>query len=295
MPGTLRHIGQAMRGAVAAALMAAGAAGLAPAQTPGGLRVTAVPDESPAELALKFAPLGRYLERELDLRVEWTPSPDYAAAVDAIASGKVDLAWLGGFTFVQANVRSGGRIVPLVQREDDGKFRSVFIAAARSGITKLEDLRGRSLSFGSALSTSGHLMPRSSLMAAKINPDTDLKRLLFSGAHDATVAAVVSGKVDAGALNASIWHKLVAEKKVDPSVVTVFFTTPAYHDTNWSVRDDMPAATREAIKAAFLRLDASTPEGRQILELQRATKYVPTRVENYNGIKAAAENAGLLK
>ncbi|RZJ07202.1 MAG: putative selenate ABC transporter substrate-binding protein [Rubrivivax sp.] len=259
------------------------------------LRVTAIPDESPTELARKFAPLGAYLESKLGMKVEWTPVTDYAAAVETVVNKKIHLAWFGGFTFVQANVRSGGKIVPLVQREEDEKFRSVFITDKASGIAKLEDLKGKTLSFGSQSSTSGHLMPRSYLLGARINPDVDLKRVAFSGAHDATIAAVASGKVDAGALNISVWEKFVTDKKVDPAQVKVFYTTPAYYDYNWSVHADMPQALQDKIKAAFLALDPNTPQGKEILGLQRATKFIATKPENYAGIKAAAENAGLLK
>jgi phosphonate transport system substrate-binding protein len=272
-------------------------AGTAAAQTatPGVLRVTAIPDESPTELARKFAPLGKYLEAKLGMKVEWTPVTDYAAAVETVVNRKIDLAWFGGFTFVQASVRSNGKVIPLVQREEDERFRSVFITDAKSGIAKLEDLKGKTLSFGSASSTSGHLMPRSFLLAAKINPDADLKRVSFSGAHDATIAAVASGKVDAGALNISVWEKFVADKKVDTSQVKVFYTTPAYYDYNWTVHADMPAELRSRIQQAFLALDPGTPEGKEILGLQRATRFIATQPENYVGIKAAAENAGLLK
>ena len=279
--------------ALAFSLLCVASAAQAQAQTV--LRVTAIPDESPTELARKFAPLGQYLEAKLGVKVEWTPVTDYAAAVEALVNRKVDLAWFGGFTFVQANQRAGGKVIPLVQREEDEKFRSVFITDASSGIQKLEDLKGRTLSFGSASSTSGHLMPRSALLAAKINPDADLKRISFSGAHDATIAAVASGKVDAGALNISVWDKFVAEKRVDPTQVKVFFTTAPYFDYNWSVHADMPADLRQKISQAFLALDAGTPQGKEILGLQRATRFNPTRAENYNGIRLAAENAGLLK
>jgi phosphonate transport system substrate-binding protein len=259
------------------------------------LRVTAIPDEAPTELARKFAPLGQYLESQLGMKVEWTPVTDYAAAVETLVNRKVDLAWFGGFTFVQASVRSNGKVIPLVQREEDTKFRSVFITDAGSGIKTLADLKGRSVSFGSASSTSGHLMPRHFLLTAGIKPEADFRHVAFSGAHDATVAAVAAGKVDAGALNISVWEKLVAEKKVDTAQVKVFFTTPPYHDYNWSVQADMPADLREKIRRAFLALDPANPAHKPILELQRATRFVPTAPENYAGIRAAAESAGLLK
>ena len=106
---------------------------------------------------------------------------------------------------------------------------------------------------------------------------------------------MASGKVDAGALNISVWNKFVEDKKVDPAEVSVFYTTPPYYDYNWSVHADMPAALREKIAKAFTDLDARTLEGADILKTQRAAKFIHTRAENYEGIKAAAENAGLLK
>lgn len=257
-------------------------------------RITAIPDESPTELARKAAPLAKYLERKLGVKVEFTPVTDYAAAVEALVNKQVDMAWFGGFTFVQAKQRSGGRIVPLVQREEDEKFRSVFITTDPA-IRTLADLKGHDFTFGSQSSTSGHLMPRSYMLAGGVDPDKNLKRVAYSGAHDATVAAVASGKVAAGVLNISVWEKLVADKKVDPARVRVFYTTPPYFDYNWSVHADMPAARREALARAFTELTPASAQGKEILELQRATRFLPTSVDNYKGIEDAARNAGLLK
>lgn len=257
-------------------------------------KITAIPDESPTELARKAAPLVAYLSQKLGTPVEFTPVSDYAAAVEALANKQVDMAWFGGFTFVQAKVRSAGKAVPLVQREEDTQFKSVFITA-QPGIQALADLKGKTLSFGSASSTSGHLMPRHFLLQAKLNPEVDFKRVAFSGAHDATIAAVAAGKVDAGALNISVWDKFVAENKVDTRKVRVFHTTPAYFDYNWTVHADMPQALKDKITKAFVDLNSSTPEGQSILALQRASRFVPTQASNYQGIEAAARSAGLLK
>lgn len=256
-------------------------------------RVTAIPDESPTELARKAAPLMKYLEAQLGMKVEFTPVTDYAASVEALVNKKVDMAWFGGFTFVQAHVRSGGKVIPLVQREEDEKFKSVFITTDPA-IKGLGDLKGKDVSFGSQSSTSGHLMPRSFLLQAGLTPEKDFRRVAYSGAHDATIAAVASGKVQAGALNISVWDKFVAEKKVDPAKVRVFFTTPPYFDYNWTVHADMPAATRQKLANALTSLNRNTPEGKEILELQRATRFVPTSADNYKGIEAAARSAELL-
>lgn len=259
------------------------------------LRVTTIPEEAATEQMRKFGPLSNYLEKSLGMKVEFTPVNDYPAAVEAMVNKQVDLVWFGGFTYVQANIRSGGKVIPFAQREEDAKFRSVFITQKNSGITKLTDLKGKQVSFGSQSSTSGHLMPRTFLLEAGINPETDFKRVAYSGAHDATIASVVSGRVDAAALDITVWNKFVNEGKVDTSKVDVFYTTPPYFNYNWSVHADMPAAQREKIAKALFALDMNTPEGKEILTLNRATKYIPTKADNYKNLELAGRSAGLIK
>jgi phosphonate transport system substrate-binding protein len=257
-------------------------------------RVTTIPEEVATEQVRKFTPIASYLEKKIGMKVEFTPVSDYPAAVESLVNKKVDLVWFGGFTYVQAQIRSGGKIVPVAQREEDTKFQSVFIAKTDSGIKMLDDLKGKQVSFGSQSSTSGHLMPRHFLLQAKIDPDKDFKRIAYSGAHDATIASVVSGKVEAAALDITVWKKFVSENKVDTKAVDVFYTTPPYFNYNWSVHADMPADLRAKVTRALLDLDPNTAEGKEILQLNRATRYIPTTPDNYKGIEAAGKSAGLL-
>jgi phosphonate transport system substrate-binding protein len=257
-------------------------------------RVTTIPEEAATEQVRKFTPLASYLEKRLGMKVEFTPVSDYPAAVEALVNKKVDLVWFGGFTHVQAQLRSGGKIVPIAQREEDTKFQSVFIAKTDSGIKTLADLKGKQISFGSQSSTSGHLMPRHFLLQAQINPEKDFRRIAYSGAHDATIASVVSGKVDAAALDITVWRKFVGENKVDTKAVNVFYTTPTFFNYNWSMHVDTAAELRERVKKALLDLDPATPEGKEILQLNRATRYIPTTPENYKGLESAGRSAGLI-
>ena len=259
------------------------------------LKVSAIPDESPTELQRKFAPLGKYLEAKIGMPVEFIPVTDYAATVEGLAAKKLDMVWYGGFTFVQARIRTNGTAIPLVQRAEDEKFQSVFITQPNSGINSLADLKGKTFTFGSQSSTSGHLMPRWFLLQNGIDPDKDFRRVAFSGAHDATALQVAGGKVDAGAMNISVWHKMLEEKKLDPSQVRVFYTTPPYYDYNWTVSGDLDPALVQKLKDAFLALDPTQPAHKEILDLQRASKFIPTTPENYQSIEQAARAAGLLK
>ena len=263
------------------------------AQAADVLKVSAIPDEAPTELLRKFKPLGAYLEKELGMKVEFVPVADYPAVVEALATDRLDLAWLGGFTFVQVRLKTGNAI-PLVQREQDAQFTSKFITSDPS-VKSLADLKGKSFAFGSVSSTSGSLMPRYFMLQDGIKPETFFSRVGYSGAHDATAAWVQAGKVDGGVLNASVWDKLVAAGKVDTRKVVVLGTTPPYYDYNWTVRGNLDPALTDKIKAAFLALDPAKPADKAILDLQAASRFIPTKAENYTGIEEAARAAGLLK
>ncbi|BBT38555.1 Phosphate-import protein phnD precursor [Pseudomonas putida] len=264
------------------------------AQAADTLRVSAIPDEAPTELQRKFKPLGEYLSKQLGMDVKFVPVADYPAVVESLASNRLDMAWLGGFTFVQVHLKDP-TATPLVQREQDAQFTSKFITA-NPDVKSLADLKGKSFAFGSISSTSGSLMPRYFMLKEdNIKPESYFSRVAYSGAHDATVAWVQAGKVDGGVLNASVWQKLVDAGKVDTNKVKVFATTPTYYDYNWTVRGNLDPALKQKIKAAFLALDPANPEHKAILDLQAASRFIETKPENYVGTEQAAREAGLLK
>ena len=97
------------------------------------LRVSAIPDENPQELLRIFTPFVNYLSKELGLPVKFFPVVDYAATVEVLAAGRLDLVWYGGFTSVQAARRARGAR-RLVMRREDAKFTSKFITRNGNGI-----------------------------------------------------------------------------------------------------------------------------------------------------------------
>lgn len=286
----IRRIAPVAR-SLGAALLLAGTVVVAQAQSV--LRVAMAPETTPAEQAERFEPLGKFLEARFKMRVRWVPVASEAFAVRALLNREADLVWLNGLSYVQASLRAKDRVVPLVQREEDQKARSVFITKASSSIKKLPDLKGRTLSLGPSASTADNLMPRSALIAAKLRPDADLTAVPTANAAG-VVAAVVAGQAEAGALGLAAWERLVADKVVDPAVVKVFFTTPVYTDHTWAVLADMPEGSRKAIAGGMLVLEA-VKGGREILKAQRAHRYTETKDAGYASVRAAAEETEQLR
>lgn len=259
------------------------------------IRISGIPDENPTELSRKYQPMVDYLQKHLGVKVVYVPVIDYGAAVSALGAGKIDFAWLGGFTFVQAKVMSGAK--PVVMRDIDREFHSVFIAHTASGISKPEDMRGKSFAFGNKSSTSGHLFPRHFLDTQfHINADKDFAGApIYSGAHDATVKMVESGKVQSGALNIEVWERMSAGDKFDKTKVKAIWTTPAFVDYVWTARKDLPAATVDKFAKAFLALNAAKAEDKAVLDLQGAKKFVPANPADFDVIEKVGRSTGLLK
>ncbi|WP_338471830.1 putative selenate ABC transporter substrate-binding protein [Niallia sp. XMNu-256] len=259
-------------------------------------KIGAIPDQNASDLNRSLSQLADYITEETGIQAEYVPSVDYSALVTAFERGEIDLAWFGGLTGVQArnNVPEAEAIA---QRPMDEEFHSVFIAGTDTGIQSLEDLKGKSFTFGSESSTSGHLMPRYFLSEAGIKPETDFDGSPnYSGSHDKTYKLVESGSFQAGALNVSVWDAAVAEKKVDTSKVNVFYTTPSYYDYNWTINnvdEKFGEGTKQKMTDTILSINSSNQP--EIMELFQAEKFIETNNENYKAIEDVAKELGIIK
>ena len=89
--------------------------------------------------------------------------------------------------------------------------------------------------------------------------------------------------------------KLVESGNRNAAKVRVLATTPPYYDYNWTVRPGLDAALTQKLTQAFLELDPANPAHKDIMALQRASKFIPTTPSNYDAIERAGKAAGLIK
>ncbi|HEX7839263.1 MAG TPA: phosphate/phosphite/phosphonate ABC transporter substrate-binding protein [Kofleriaceae bacterium] len=256
------------------------------------IRISMVPTTAADKMLRESEPLKAYLERATGAQVELTVPLNYAAVVEAFGAGKIDVAFFGGFTYVQASKKFEAQ--PLVQRERDQAFHSLFITQTDSAIASLDDLKGKSFAFGDVLSTSGHLMPEYYMRNRGVDPDV-IARAIYTGGHDATALAVANKKVDAGALDEAVYGKLTKDGKIDPTQLRVFYITPPYFDYIWAARKGLDPALADAFKKAMLDLDLANPQHKPVLDLLQANRYVAAEDASYAKLREAATAAGLLK
>ncbi|MYA50407.1 MAG: putative selenate ABC transporter substrate-binding protein [Chloroflexi bacterium] len=263
------------------------------------LLIAGIPDQDVSVLEERFNNLAEYLSEETGLNVRYVPQADYAAVVTSFKQGDIHLVWYGALTGVQARIA-----VPeadaIVHRARDGEFHSVFVAAPGSGISSLDDLRGKTVTFGSESSTSGHLMPRYYLSQAGVDTETELGDISFSGSHDLTWKLVEGGSFDAGALSEAVWERRVANGEVDTSKVDVFYRTPAYVNYHWvahpSIGDKFGEDALDNITEALLTVDVDRGgQGKEIAESFNGERFVRTSNDRYQAIEDAAREFGIIE
>lgn len=254
------------------------------------IRIGMIPDAGATQVSVEEkAPLQAYLSKTLKRPVRLVIPTNYNATVEGLGNGSLDVAYLGGLTYIKAHQQYGA--VPLVQREADRQFHALFITQAASSIHSLQDLKGKTFAFGDINSTSGHLIPYQDMKSAGINPDRDL-RFRYTGSHAATVKAVETGAVDAGACDETVFKEMIASGKADAAKLRVFATSAPFADYVWAARPGLDAATQQAIIRAFTNL---TPENdKSILDILRGTKFVPATDAEYATVRNIARSLKML-
>ncbi|HEY9700593.1 MAG TPA: putative selenate ABC transporter substrate-binding protein [Trichocoleus sp.] len=264
----------------------------------------AIPDQDPEKLQRLYGKLADYLSKEVGVPVVYKPVTDYTAAVTAFKVGDLDLVWFGGLTGVQARLQVPGAEA-IAQRDIDADFHSVFIVNKKSGLKPISDekglqeLKGRTFTFGSETSTSGRLMPQYFLEQAGLKLEDFKGQVGFSKNHDTTLKLVEAGTYDAGVLNEQVWQKRVEAGEVDLNKVEVIWRTPAYYDYHWvlnpQVKERYGSDFAQKVQAALLKLDPKVPEQKEILELFGAGKFIPTQNSNYQQIEAVGKQIGKIQ
>lgn len=281
------------------------------------VRFSGIPDADKAALSRMYAVVASYLSTKLGRKVEYVHVPDYTAVVTALAANKLDFAWLGGVTAVQAEARTQGKVEFVATRAADLKFKSYFIAqrefAESKGLAALDNhgpqtlkdlaalreaLAGAQFTFGSKSSTSGHIMPRHFLQseAVGIVPEKHFGKVGYqlAGGHSATLRAVAGGAAQVGALNFKTWDKADAETKAAAPVV---YVTPEYVDYCLVAHKRMGADSIAKLRSALVELDGGQDEDAAVLEAFSAKRFVAAQAEQWQGIRdvwAQLEKSGTL-
>ena len=192
---------------------------------------------------------------------------EYAGVIEALSAKPpaAHMASLATFAYVLAAERGVAEAALVSVRFGTPTYNGQIIVKKDSGISKIADLKGKSFGRPDPLSTSGWIIPMLTLRAAGVNPDKDLKEVIDAGSHDAVVAAVYNGDVDAGATYVDARTRV---EKNFPDVmekIVVIEVTPDIPNDGVQFVKSMPKEMRATIVKALLEI-VKTEEGKNALK-----------------------------
>ncbi len=260
-------------------------------ERPATLRVGLIPNQAPDRVKAQYEPFREYLTKTLNQPVETFVATDYAGVVEAMASDKLDLAYFGGLTYLQAELRADVTpIVTEIDRETNtSKYFSAIIVRADSPYQKVEDLKGKKFAFGDINSTSGSLYPRFMLDRVGFGNFNDAQTYVYTGGHDATLAAVVNGTVEGGGIEKRIMDRAFDAGTFSRDQIRILQQIEV-QGYPWVARARLDKAYVDQITNAFL-----TIQDPNLLQLMRAVRYTKVTKDDYNEARREAERLGLLK
>ncbi|MBT54019.1 MAG: phosphonate ABC transporter substrate-binding protein [Mameliella sp.] len=133
----------------------------------------------------------------------FTPA-DYDGVIQGLLGGTIDMAWLGASAYAKAYLTDPEAVEPIMVKTNvDGSYgyHSIGFARKDSGVTSLDDMKGKVFAFGDPNSTSGYLIPSIEIPAATgatMESGDYFGEVKFVGGHEQTIVAVANGDVDAG-------------------------------------------------------------------------------------------------
>jgi len=228
----------------------------------------------------RFTPLADYLSHALERKVSLRVSADYRSQIIAVAAGELDLAYLGPASYVKLVDEFGP--FPLLARQavlGEPSFNGVIVSKRGSGISRIEDLRGKQFAFGNPSSTMSHLLPRYVLLKNGISV-TDLGGYEFVGDHQAVAVAVLRGHFDAGAVKQEVYARYRRRG------LELIALTPSISEHLFVARKDLPEDVVEELRQIFLGLDDSEM-GREVLRAIKpsVTAMVPVVDSDYDSLR----------
>ena len=209
--------------------------------------------------------VGDLLYKETGLHFKTSVATSYAAVIEAMGAGKVDIGWLATFSYVLAKDKYDVELLLVVQRFGSPFYRGQIMVRADSGIHSLKDLKGKRFAFVDPASTSGHLYPKTLLLSKGLDPKTFFGKSVFAGSHNAVVLSLYKGEVDGGAAYDGS-RAAVAKSYPDvfEKIKVIAYTKEIPNDTV-SVRKDIPEGMKVKLRDGLKKISKS-PKGSKVLK-----------------------------
>ena len=253
----------------------------------------------------------RYFHEEAHLPVEVVLFQSYEAQVAALlalpgdALPRIDIGWNTNLAFIQSEAWSDRRCRPIAMRDTDVGWMTKIVAVTGGSVSKLSDLRNRTLALGSRDSGHAAILPVYFLQREGMAEGKDYRTLRFNsdvGKHGDTgtsesevVRAVLDGRADAGAIGSPFWDAVCAQRLVPEGALTEIWSSPPFNHCMFTARSDLDPALEQQFAKALFAMSFDNPTHRSVLEAEGLRQWVAPQLEAYASLRQASAQQGFLE
>ena len=257
---------------------------------PTEITIGVIPGGNPENLREQGVALAKALQAELNIPVNIYISKNYAGLVEAMKQKKVDFAFFSSLTYVFAEKQAGAKVL-LKKVWNQPYYYSTIVTPTDSGIKKIKQLKGKKLAFVDEKSSSGYLYPEWALKKEGLK-DSDMKEIVFSGNHQASIQLLETRKVDAAAVFSDdekgthgAWEKFATNKKI--KYRTIWVSAPIPSDP-FCVRQDFydkyPKVTH-SLMFSLIEVSQAGKDRTQYSEILGSHDLMPATSKQYDPVR----------
>ena len=215
---------------------------------------------------------------------------DYNGVIEAMRSGKIDVAYFGPFSYVLASQLANVEAfaIPVSKKSGQSSYQSILITRKDKGLNTVAQLQGKTFAFVDPSSASGHLFPKAGLKGQGVDTDTYFSRVIFSGSHDASILAVANNKVDAAAVAEPIFFNAVAKGHVKAEDFQVVWRSQPIPESPMAWRKSLDATTKQKVATALAEIKG-LPWG----DRGELNGFASTNDQAYDVVRATAKTLNL--
>ncbi len=240
------------------------------------LQFGSVAMDVPAEMHRRLTPLTRYLSDELKMPVTLKLAKNMPAAIDDVAEGVVDIAYLTPVAYIKSHKKGNTRLVAKTVTKGQASFKLMIVVREDSPIRTIDDLKNKTFAFGDKAA----LLQRAVVVGSGL-PLESLSSYKFLGHYDNIVRAVLHGDFDAGILKDTKAYQWQGKG------IRILYASDELPPYNIAASGKIDDAVLENLQAAFLKLDAKNPEHKNIIKAldKKYDGFVATSDKEYDIVR----------
>ncbi|WP_442878872.1 phosphonate ABC transporter substrate-binding protein [Comamonas sp.] len=260
------------------------------AQQPTELRVGLIPSEDAQAMMRASQQVMEQLAAKTGMKVKPFVANDYNGVIEAMRSGKIDVAYFGPFSYVLASQLANAEAfaIPVAKKSGKSSYQSLIISRKDKGPATVAQLQGKTFAFVDPSSASGHLFPKAGLKGDGVDTDKYFSRVIFSGSHDASIMAVANGKVDAAAVADPIFQTAIAKGHVRAEDFQIIWRSQPIPESPMAWRKNLDEATKKKVATALADIKG-LPWG----DRGELNGFAPTNDQAYDVVRNTAKALNL--